>query len=403
MQNLTILTASYNARQFKHAFTLVELLVVIAIIGMLIGLLLPAVQAAREAARRMQCSNNLKQFGLALHNYHDVNGNFPPAFSGPPVANSGGNMVSRRSTHVSLLAYIEQTQSHAEAFSNEATAPNNVDLDADPPRGLVWTRSIPIFLCPSDSGTHKSSQPYASVSPHDKTANTNYLLSQGDWPDAGCPSDVNHRVLNPRGFGNVCQSEGGSEESIPRSMGEIHDGLSNTIAFAEGIISTDADKHRAKSGTVVDTVAIAPDSEGSPSLTASRDAIVANTFPGLCLANISGGEYKSTDDEVLYAWKGHMWCQGMPRETAFATLLPPNAPSCASSSNWANMRIFNSASSYHTGGAQVLLGDGAVRIASDSIDTGSLLNGAQLKVSGPSNFGVWGSLGSIDGGDHGSL
>ena len=102
-------TSSLSAERYRKGFTLVELLVVIAIIGILIALLLPAVQAAREAARRSQCSNNLKQIGLALHNYHDANKTFPFAWMVYATDVPGFSDLNAQVWGTRILPYLEQT------------------------------------------------------------------------------------------------------------------------------------------------------------------------------------------------------------------------------------------------------------------------------------------------------
>src|SRR5689334_1387321 len=163
----------------KRGFTLIELLVVIAIIGVLVSLLLPAVQQAREAARRTQCKNNLKQLGLALHNYHDVFNNFVYRKGGTQGAGNtlrnDGNYV-RLSGMVPLLPYIEQT---AVINMIQAGDPNNTTGWGAVPAGgaapwsgwPVWTRlgQIPSFLCPSDPGVPTA------------RGNNNYAFNAGDY------------------------------------------------------------------------------------------------------------------------------------------------------------------------------------------------------------------------------
>ncbi|MDR1491474.1 MAG: DUF1559 domain-containing protein [Planctomycetaceae bacterium] len=367
-------------------FTLVELLVVIAIIGILIALLLPAVQAAREAARRMQCSNKLKQLGLALHNYHSSQNSFPPAIGGPKVPNSGGAIVARRSILVPLFAYMEQGSLYADAYAPDATAPNLIDIPNG--RGVIWGLDIPAFLCPSDAGSNKS-----ETAPGDP-GRTNYISCVGDWPEATLPGGVANRFNNPRGFVSMTQSAQG-EPSIARRISAIIDGTSNTLALGETVIYADYEKSKPKAGVIVDTTAAVQGNQAN---------IIANTKPAACLANVVGREYISTNNVV--GWKGIRWCQGLPSRNAFSTLLPPNGPSCSSNTGDVVARTFNTVSSNHVGGAQVVLVDGSVHFASETVDTGRLTNAtnpAKLVDSGRTEFGVWGALGSINGGDLGSL
>ena len=126
----------------ERAFTLVELLVVMAIIGVLIAILLPAVQAAREAARRAQCANNLKQLALAAHNYHDAHGIFPPGLN--QFTASSSPRFRGTSLFTFLLPYLEQ--GNVLAGWDYGRPLNNTRGGADAPSATV----LPVFLCPSD-------------------------------------------------------------------------------------------------------------------------------------------------------------------------------------------------------------------------------------------------------------
>ncbi|MDR3111424.1 MAG: DUF1559 domain-containing protein [Planctomycetaceae bacterium] len=371
----------------KTAFTLVELLVVIAIIGVLISLLLPAVQSAREAARRMQCANKLKQLGLALHNYHSVQDSFPPAMGGPAVKNDSNKLVARRSMLVPLLAYMEQASMFEAAYAPDATAPNKIDLSTG--EGLVWAIDVPAFLCPSDADSEKTNSGVGVA------GNTNYAICTGDWPDAGTPASAANTFHNPRGFGSATQlSE--DQPGITHSLASIQDGSSNTVALAEFIIHSSSEGNRSKGGGVV--------VDNTACVTGTKTNVLTNTKPAACLSNVVNREFPATS--TVNKWKGKIWCQGLPIRTSFSTLLPPNSPSCSPNTNTVTARVISSAASNHSGGAQAVFADGHVHFVSETVDTGNLTNAttpAKLRESGQSEFGVWGALGSINGGEAKSL
>lgn len=211
---------------YRDGFTLVELLVVIAIIGILVALLLPAIQAAREAARRTSCSNNLRQLGLALHNYHDSNGTFPISnfFGGnknPKLAYNWGELPQ-------LLPYLEETSLHD--FIDFSKMPND-------PRNLTAINTpLGVLTCPSSPyGRELGYQETQNTSFTHRIAETSYATSIGDyWNDtgtkgAGAPAADFYRYGNshipPRG---VISRYGWSAK-----FKNITDGTSKTFAFGE--------------------------------------------------------------------------------------------------------------------------------------------------------------------------
>ena len=210
----------------RRGFTLIELLVVIAIIAVLIALLLPAVQAAREAARRAQCVNNLKQFGLGMHNYHSSNDVFPMGAS-LCVYNYGGGTPcttwNNWSAHAMMLNYLEQAPLYNTInFSMEGRGSDY----ASSANSTAYNAKISLFLCPSDrfAGQVNDNCYYGSI---------------GTTTNGG--SDTPPRPTNPTCPNYSSPTSGVFAFRLAYGLRDITDGSSNTIAFSEGQAGSKAD------------------------------------------------------------------------------------------------------------------------------------------------------------------
>lgn len=360
------------SRIVPKGFTLVELLVVIAIIGILIALLLPAVQAAREAARRSQCSNQLKQFGLAHHNYHDVHKAFvyrKGGTGGTPVTDNG----YRRSGFISLLPFYEQAAMWDQIKAGDAsTVPEG-------PRGwsgwTPWNDSPDILLCPSDSGY-----------PSRTGAHLSYVLCIGDQI-SNLGDDQTPRGIFGLG-GNWNQTNQTGTGACVR-IADVKDGTSNTVMMSERLCQADM-PYRAQNPQAAAYQSV-PVNKG----VATRVGGIVNN-PYLCYSVVDGRYFAAGTPVQNYS--GTNWHDGQPMHVGFTTVLPPNAPACADGGSWADSyTACLPPSSDHPGGVNVLMADGSVDFVSETIDTGNL-NAAQ-PTNGPSPYGVWGAMGSKNGGE----
>lgn len=326
----------------RHGFTLIELLVVIAIIAILIALLLPAVQQAREAARRSACKNNLKQFGLAIHNYHDVYNMFPRANF--ETRSTGDNSYWGWSAHSMLLPYFEQANITGDLDFSLAVN----ESGAGTPNWQMITRRIPVFLCPSDQG------------PSDPRGGGNsYVMSAGPtlyWGHSGAL----------RGGVPLSEQVGVFNFRARVRIGDITDGTSNTIAASEQIASG--------SGS--------PDSKLAESWGPSDFSTINLSFPTQTQMQALGTACKALSDAASATGSVHRrsgslkeqihWALGIGGQTVFNTVYNPNSPfpNCVACSGcWStdNIGVYT-ARSRHTGGVHVLMADGAVRFVSDNVD-----------------------------------
>lgn len=340
----------------RQAFTLVELLVVIAIIGILIALLLPAVQAAREAARRSQCANNLKQLGLAIHNYHDTYKVMPGgAYRGP---RSAVDRPSEWNGIIGMLPYLEQQALYQMWLTPGPIGYWPASWHAVPENQV----QIPTLLCPSDP------VPRQNVIADRGIGHRSYHFCYGTTYANNFKSESNGAFS-----GTHAPNWPGSwspYRDIYYSFADILDGTSNTLAMSERCHRIGGNRE-VRSNTARN---ITPD-------------------PAACMAAISGGEYLPS--VVLTSWSpGEIWAMGHPFWNCFTTVLPPNGPSCynADDNPSEDSGIF-SASSRHPGGVQCLLVDGSVRFISETINA----------TGGRSGFGVWGALGTRAGGEAESM
>jgi prepilin-type N-terminal cleavage/methylation domain-containing protein/prepilin-type processing-associated H-X9-DG protein len=344
----------------SRGFTLIELLVVIAIIAILIALLLPAVQSAREAARRMQCVNNLKQIGLANHNYHQAAGTFPLGvslnmYSLPPywrAKNSWGHFGL-------LLPYMEQQVIYNAANFNwgveEGSPGSSMPIDI---QVTAADSQIIMLLCPSDplSGNGGSN----SFFTNDRDTSS-YYGCVGDTTSLSVPNGVDTGTIQFIPTANFPSAESTGMFTFQKCYGiqACTDGTSNTIFYSEGVVNP------VNAGARVPNVGV-----NNVNMDPSARILDARSNPAsIQTAILLCQQMWQTGGAGFDTQKGRDWAHGCMTQTLFNTIVTPNQYKWTHCSNTGSttMAPFSNAMSYHAGGVNTLLTDGSVRFMKNSI------------------------------------
>jgi len=320
----------------RRAFTLIELLVVIAIIAILIALLLPAVQQAREAARRTQCKNNLKQIVLAMHNYVDVNNQFPPSIGWNITAT--GDRHGAWSDKVFLLPQLERANEFAQLRYDQLPYTH-----WDRGHNVALSGRLPMFNCPSDIPNQNGPD-----------GNFSYAINNGTMRYA--PPGRTTAISGWEGRHNGIASYVNVGHNAPVTFATILDGTSNTAAYSEFGKTTFVPEPYGPRGMQLKTWV------GGNTNTELR----ANCLAQTASADNGGGRHHM---------RGAGWSWSFIGEaSAYSHTMNPNETSCFGfEGDWGGSTL-NAASSYHTGGVQIALADGGVRFISENIDNGTWVN-----------------------------
>ena len=400
----------HSIRQ-RFAFTMIEVLAVVAIIGVLVGLLLPAVQASRESARRRSCMNNLSQIGLAVQLYHQSFQQLPVQLSGTDGPTAQDN-DRRLSIFVGLLPFIDQSAlavqiqetqlplnsgmyggMYFEDWGDDSVDELQEGEDEEVKTWLAggpvpyentfapWVTEVPTLRCPSDPGAGLPA-----------LGRTNYAACLGDGmvaANTGPMKSVNgvYQLDSELADQTNAAMRGIFVPRVVTRLSDATDGLSQTILLGE--ICTDLGDSDTRTSPAIN---------GGPALRSNPSWVFGEEL-------IDAGKPKFWSPGVSHiatlitsAGRGYRWADGMPIFTGFNTILPPNGP-CVIEGKSDDDTGYLTASSRHLTGVNICMADGSISFVTNSVDTGDQTAatpyvGSPNKPDQKSKYGIWGAMGT---------